>query len=92
MFADHLRAAIETAPRITLPTIATQLWRAFGEGHVSEAEAEALAALIEARQALRSPNPATSTAPPAPDAPQDRARSPRTARRAPCWRGASCRG
>lgn len=51
MFADHLRSAIEAAPRITLPAVTAQLWRAFGEGHVSEAEAEVLAALIEARQA-----------------------------------------
>ena len=51
MFADHLRAAIETAPRITLPAITAQLWRAFGEGQVSEAEAEVLSGLIEARQA-----------------------------------------
>lgn len=50
MFADHLRSAIEAAPRITLPAVTAQLWRAFGEGHVSEAEAEALAALIEARR------------------------------------------
>lgn len=51
MFADHLRAAIEAAPRITLPAIAAQLWRAYGEGQVSEAEAEALSGLIEVRQA-----------------------------------------
>ncbi|MBB2965163.1 GntR family transcriptional regulator [Methylobacterium sp. R2-1] len=50
MFADHLRTAIEAAPRITLPAITAQLWRAYGEGHVTEAEAEALSALIEARQ------------------------------------------
>lgn len=82
MFADHLRSAIEAAPRITLPTIAAQLWRAFGEGHITEAEAEALAALIEARQVLRQPDAklATATGPIGPDAPQDRVRSPRTGR------------
>ena len=80
MFADHLRAAIETAPRITLPAVTAQLWRAFAEGHITEAEAEALAALIEARQALRSPDPANSTGPASPDASQDRVRSPRTGR------------
>ncbi|OAH29758.1 hypothetical protein AX289_29550 [Methylorubrum populi] len=80
MFAHHLRSAIEAAPRITLPAITAQLWKAFGEGHVSEAEAEALSALIEARQALRSPEPGGSTGPINPDAPQDRPRSPRTGR------------
>ncbi|KQT51335.1 hypothetical protein ASG52_25680 [Methylobacterium sp. Leaf456] len=54
MFADHLRAAIEAAPRITLPAIAAQLWRAYGEGQVTEAEAEALSGLIEVRQAAGS--------------------------------------
>ncbi len=56
MFADHLRAAIETAPRITLPAITAQLWRAYGQGQVSEAEAEALSGLIEARQADPAPS------------------------------------
>lgn len=70
MFANHLRAAIEAAPRISLPAITSQLWRAFGEGHVSEAEAEELAALIE----VRSIRPNQSKAP------QDRSGSPRTGR------------
>lgn len=70
MFADHFRSAIEAAPRITLPAITAQLWRAFGEGHVSEAEAEVLAALIEARGI--SPRPAAAAA-----GPQDRASRPR---------------
>lgn len=87
MFADHLRSAIEAAPRITLPAITAQLWRAFGEGHISEAEAEALAALIEARQALPRFNvpvgsleagPATGSI--SPDTPQDRAGRLRTGR------------
>ena len=50
MFADHLRSAIEAAPRLTLPAVTAQLWRAYGEGQVTEAEAEALSGLIEARQ------------------------------------------
>jgi hypothetical protein len=49
MFADELRRAIEAADRITLPSVTALLWRAFGEGRVSEAEAEALSGLIEAR-------------------------------------------
>ncbi|OAH29767.1 hypothetical protein AX289_29600 [Methylorubrum populi] len=49
MFADEIRRAIEAASRITLPQVTAQLWRAFGDGHISEAEAECLSALIEAR-------------------------------------------
>uniref|UniRef100_UPI003075B0FE hypothetical protein n=1 Tax=Proteus faecis TaxID=2050967 RepID=UPI003075B0FE len=55
MFADHLRAAIEAAPRITLSAVAAQLWRAYGEGQVTEAEAEVLSGLIEARQVNPTP-------------------------------------
>ena len=50
MFADELRGAIETAPRITLPAISSLLWKAFAAGQVSEAEAEGLSNLIEARK------------------------------------------
>ncbi len=49
-YADAIRRQAEDAPRAALPAITAALWRAFGEGHVSEAEAEALSALIEARQ------------------------------------------
>ncbi len=49
MFADEIRRAIEAASRIALPQVTAQLWRAFGDGHVTEAEAECLSALIEAR-------------------------------------------
>lgn len=49
MFADEIRRAIEAADRITLPRVTAALWRAFGDGQVSEAEAEALSGLIEAR-------------------------------------------
>ena len=49
MFADELRRAIEAADRITMPSVTALLWRAFGEGRVSEAEAEALSGLIETR-------------------------------------------
>src|SRR3954469_17569539 len=50
MFADELRRAVEAAPRMKLPDVATLLWRAFGAGQVTEAEAEALSNLIEARK------------------------------------------
>ena len=49
MFADEIRRAIEAASRITLPQVTALLWRAYGEGKVTEAEAENLSALIEAR-------------------------------------------
>ncbi|MCJ2016298.1 helix-turn-helix domain-containing protein, partial [Methylobacterium sp. E-065] len=49
MFADELRRAIEAASRITLPQVTALLWRAYGEGKVTEAEAEALSGLIETR-------------------------------------------
>ncbi|MCJ2118784.1 helix-turn-helix domain-containing protein [Methylobacterium sp. J-001] len=52
MFADELRRAIEAADRITLPQVTALLWRAYGDGKVTEAEAEALSGLIEARTLL----------------------------------------
>ena len=54
MFADEIRSAIEAADRITLPVVTALLWRAYGEGKVTEAEAEALSVLIEARSAVPS--------------------------------------
>jgi hypothetical protein len=48
-YADAIRRQAEDAPRAALPAVTAALWRAFGEGHVSEAEAEALSVLIEAR-------------------------------------------
>ncbi|CAO4157323.1 HTH gntR-type domain-containing protein [Methylorubrum extorquens] len=80
MFCDQIRQRTETAPRAALPAVAAALWKAFAEGHVTEAEAEALAALIEARQVSRSPDPETATGPINPDASQNRARSPMTGR------------
>jgi DNA-binding transcriptional ArsR family regulator len=49
VFADEIRRAIEAADRITLPSVTALLWRAYGEGNVTEAEAETLSGLIEAR-------------------------------------------
>ncbi|WP_407529594.1 transcriptional regulator [Methylobacterium oryzisoli] len=59
MLADQIRAAAMAAPRMKLPDVAAVLWRAYGAGQVSEAEAEELSALIESRKAL----PAASEAP-----------------------------
>jgi NADH:ubiquinone oxidoreductase subunit len=50
-YADAIRRQAEDAPRAALPAVTAALWRAFGDGHVSEAEAEALSVLIERRQA-----------------------------------------
>lgn len=52
MFADEIRAAVMAAPRVKLPEVAAVLWRAYGAGHVSEAEAEELSALIETRKVV----------------------------------------
>ena len=49
-YAYEIRRQAEAAPRAALPTVASALWKAFGDGHLSEAEAEALSGLIEARQ------------------------------------------
>src|SRR3954471_23511364 len=58
MFADELRRAVEAAPRVKLPDVAALLWRAYGAGQVTEAEAEELSGLIEARKAIpASPEP-----------------------------------
>ena len=65
MFADEIRRAIEAADRITLPQVTALLWRAYGDGRVTEAEAEALSGLIEARTdgpAARRISLATATA------------------------------
>ena len=50
MFAEEIRDAIKAATRLTLPQVTALLWRAYGEGRVTETEAEALSGLIEARQ------------------------------------------
>ncbi len=50
MYADEIRRRAEEAPQAALPAIATALWRAFGDGQITEAEAEVLSGLIEARQ------------------------------------------
>ena len=52
MFATELRRAVEAAPRAILPDITQTLWKAFAAGQVTEAEAEDLAALIEAKKAV----------------------------------------
>ena len=48
-YADEIRRQVEAAPRAALPAVTAALWRAYGDGKVSETEAEALSVLIEAR-------------------------------------------
>ena len=84
MFADEIRRAIEAADRITLPQVTALLWRAYGEGTVTEAEAEALSGLIEARTDARaarrfSPVEPTVCNPSDRPPPQGRAVAPRRA-------------
>ncbi|MCJ2075283.1 helix-turn-helix domain-containing protein [Methylobacterium sp. E-016] len=76
-YAYEIRRQVEAAPRAALPAVASALWKAFGEGHLSEVEAEALAAVIEARQA-GSPNRGDQTNVGNSDLAQDRQRGPRT--------------
>lgn len=54
MFAFEIRQAIEAAPRDRLPQLSAALWKAFGAGAVTEAQAEELSLLIEARKAVGS--------------------------------------
>jgi len=64
VFADEIRRAIEAADRITLPAVTALLWRAYGEGKVTEAEAEALSVLVEGRRLSGSgPRPGQSSNP-----------------------------
>ncbi|WP_020095739.1 helix-turn-helix domain-containing protein [Methylobacterium sp. 285MFTsu5.1] len=49
MVAAEIRRAIEGCARGDLPGVTALLWRAFGDGGVSEAEAAELSALIENR-------------------------------------------
>ncbi|TXM66915.1 helix-turn-helix domain-containing protein [Methylobacterium sp. WL12] len=54
-YAYEIRRQAEAASRAALPAVASALWKAFGEGHLTEAEAEALSGLIEARQGSARP-------------------------------------
>jgi hypothetical protein len=60
LFADEIRRAVEASPRVRLPELAALLWRAFGQGQVSEAEAEEISARIEARKVVPAAAPAAA--------------------------------
>ena len=91
-YAHEIRRQAEAAPRAALPAVTSALWKAFREGHLSEAEAETLAAVIEARQATRprganlpaghsmAISPIPSEAYTGQQLPEDRQGSPRTGR------------
>jgi hypothetical protein len=82
MFADELRRAVETSPRMSLPKLSAVLWKAYAAGSVTEAQASELSDLIEARKA-----------PPAPERPVQhrvgsRSRSPASLERRRSWAAA----
>lgn len=52
MFALQLRAAVEAAPRERLSELNGALWKAFAANAVTEAEAEEISGLIEARKSV----------------------------------------
>ncbi|MBN6824115.1 MAG: helix-turn-helix domain-containing protein [Methylorubrum extorquens] len=69
-YADEIRRQAEAAPRAGLPAVTAALWKAYGDGQITEAEAEALSGLIEGRRqkvgksdVLRSPVPGRSPDP-----------------------------
>ena len=55
MLAIDLRHAVEAAPRERLSELSAALWKGFAAGAVTEAEAEDLSNLIEARKAVGAP-------------------------------------
>src|SRR3954468_24020314 len=55
MFVEQLRQAVEASPRAELAKVSSLLWRAYGNGSITEAEASALSEAIEARKALPAP-------------------------------------
>src|SRR3954466_12942801 len=52
MFVEQLRRAVEASPRVELTKVSALLWKAYGAGQVTEAEASALSETIELRRAL----------------------------------------
>jgi len=51
MFAEEIRRAAAVAAYVELPAVLAALWKAFGAGQITEAEAEELSSLIEAKRA-----------------------------------------
>lgn len=65
MFAEEIRRQAEGAPRAALEAVSAALWKAFAAGAVTEAEAEELSGLIEARKALASAQASSGATQPA---------------------------
>src|SRR4051795_99811 len=84
MFHDQLRRAVEASPRVELARVAQLLWRAYGAGHITEAEASALSEAIEARRALPAPQK------PARRRLGSRPRSPASLERRRRWAASGC--
>jgi hypothetical protein len=81
LYADAIRRQAEDAPRAALPAVTSALWKAFAEGHVTEAEAATLSALIDTRRATpagQSPNPPGTLASAEENTSQYRQNRPRT--------------
>jgi hypothetical protein len=57
MFVDELRRAVEASPRVELAKVASLLWKAWGQGLLSDAEAQSIGDMIEAKRALPVPPP-----------------------------------
>jgi hypothetical protein len=49
-YAEEIRRQAEAAPCAALPAVTAALWRAYGEGQITEAEAEVLSELIDSRR------------------------------------------
>jgi hypothetical protein len=81
-YADEIRRQVEAAPCAALPAVTAALWKAYGDGKVTEAEAESLSSLIDARRASgttqkfgQSSNPTATAATELTLSPQNRAGS-----------------
>lgn len=57
MFASEIRRAVEVSSRAGLPAIGEAMWKAWAAGQVTDAEAEELSALIEARKVMPPASP-----------------------------------
>ncbi|GEP12530.1 transcriptional regulator [Methylobacterium gnaphalii] len=63
MFAEEIRRAVMVAPRVKLPDVAAVMWRAYGAGQITEAEAAELSELIERQREAPPPEePARASA------------------------------
>ena len=85
-YADEIRRQVEAAPRAALPAVTAALWRAYGDGKVTEAEAESLSGIIDARRSSEAgqksgqgPNPTATADAGLTLSPPNRAERPRRA-------------